>query len=961
MGVALNLSLSASALAGDPLTDIKINEVESNGAADFIELVNTSGTATDVSGLVLKDDNDANALVIPAATSIPAGGFLAIDTDVAGGFGLGQPDAARVFMPDGTTLIDSTHWPLHAAGTTYGRCPDGTGIFLTTVAITKGSANLCISPLPQTWPGSASVTPADQTLALGADNSGLDYEGTGTSVPGVLWVVDNGNSLLRRLLWNGSEWVADTANGWTSGKVLHFPGGAGGLPDSEGVTLTDQGSAGGVFVSSERDLSVAASRVSILRYDVSGAAATLDATREWNLTPDLPAVGPNSGAESVEWVSDEALVSAGFFDEAKGKRYDPADYPDHGSGIFFVGLEANGSVYAYALNQTASTFTRVATFASGFSTFGALHWDPDNNQLWVVCDNNCDGRSRVFSVDSAGHFALVADYARPAGMDNFNNEGFTITPDTECVGGSKPVFWADDGNDANHALRAGTLPCTPPAPPIGRTGWSAPTSVHGDFNGDGFTDLAIGAPGENNGQGAVHVLLGSAGGLTAAGSQFWSQNSAGISDTAENGDGLGRALAVGNFNGDAFADLAIGAPGENGGRGAVHVLFGSATGLTATGSRFFTQATSGIADDPEAGDHFGATLAAGNFDTSTAATELAIGVPDENSTTLPDVGIVQVLKGTPSGLTGAGSQTWSQNSAGIADAAEAGDRFGSSLAAGNLGGSTADDLAIGVPEEDVGAVKDAGVVHVLLGSSSGLVAAGSTLWRQGSGGIGDTAEASDGFGAALAIGNIGISSYGDLVVGVPGEDIGAAENAGMIQTVPGSASGPTGAGSQIISQATSGIADAPETGDEFGFAVALGNFGANVFADLAVGVPGEGSSTHPHHGVVQLIPGSKTGLTATGGQLWSQNSANIAGGAEDNDRFGAALAAGDFDNSGFADLAIGVPGEAAEPLPAVGLVHVLPGTAAFLTGTNSLVFSQNTAGIADASEPFDVMGLTLGR
>ncbi len=79
-----------AALAGDPLTSIKINEVESDGAADFIELINISATATDVSGLVLKDNDDSRTLAIPGGTSIAAGGFLAVDTDVPGGFGLGR-------------------------------------------------------------------------------------------------------------------------------------------------------------------------------------------------------------------------------------------------------------------------------------------------------------------------------------------------------------------------------------------------------------------------------------------------------------------------------------------------------------------------------------------------------------------------------------------------------------------------------------------------------------------------------------------------------------------------------------------------------------------------------------------------------------------------------------------------------------------------------------------------------
>ena len=77
----------------------------------------------------------------------------------------------------------------------------------------------------------------------------------------------------------------------------------------------------------------------------------------------------------MEWVPDSYLVESGFVDQTTGQPYDPADYPGHGTGLFFVGLEANGIVYAYALDQTSSSFTRVATFASGFSTFGALHWD----------------------------------------------------------------------------------------------------------------------------------------------------------------------------------------------------------------------------------------------------------------------------------------------------------------------------------------------------------------------------------------------------------------------------------------------------------------------------------------------------------------------------------------------------------------------------------------------------------
>jgi hypothetical protein len=454
------LALSAPALAGDPLTSIKVNEVESDGAADFIELMNTSGTLTDVSGLILKDNDNSRTLAIANGTTIPAGGFLAVDTDVPGGFALDPIDAARVFLSNGATQIDGYSWIRHAAGT-YGRCLNGTGAFVTTGTVTKDAANVCPAIVPQPWPGSASVTIVDGATNLSDDTSGLVYEGTGTTTKGVLWAVDNGNSLLVRYIWNGTLWVRDSANNWTFGKTLHYAAGAG-LPDSEGVTLTDAGSAGGVYVSSESDLTGGGSRNSILRYDVSGAAVSLDdATHEWDLTAPgpLPATGVNSGAESVEWVPDSYLVEAGFVDQATTQRYDPADYPGHGTGLFFVGLEFDGSIHAFALNGD-ETFTKVASFASGFQTFGALHFDRDENQLWVVCDNNCDGRARVFKVNAQGNFAVVADYSRPTGLGNFNNEGFTITPDSECVGGFKPVYWADDDNTGNHALRAGTINCT---------------------------------------------------------------------------------------------------------------------------------------------------------------------------------------------------------------------------------------------------------------------------------------------------------------------------------------------------------------------------------------------------------------------------------------------------------------------------------------------------------------------
>ena len=109
-------------------------------------------------------------------------------------------------------------------------------------------------------------------------------------------------------------------------------------------------------------------------------------------------------------------------------------------------------------------------------------------------------------------------------------------------------------------------------------------------------------PGENIDSsleaGAVNVLYGSGGGLTSIASQFWHLDSAGVPGTASTVDHLGRSLAVGDFNGDNFDDLAIGMPGRtvNGQHeaGAVLILYGSEAGLLRLNSTIFNQDTDGI-------------------------------------------------------------------------------------------------------------------------------------------------------------------------------------------------------------------------------------------------------------------------------------------------------------------------------------------------------------------------------
>ena len=89
-------------------------------------------------------------------------------------------------------------------------------------------------------------------------------------------------------------------------------------------------------------------------------------------------------------------------------------------------------------------------------------------------------------------------------------------------------------------------------------------ALRADFNGDGAADLAIGAPGENNEAGVVHVLYGSPGGLTASGSQLWSQDSPGIAGVAEASDVFGEALVAGTLSigGAGTTSPAVTAPAQ---------------------------------------------------------------------------------------------------------------------------------------------------------------------------------------------------------------------------------------------------------------------------------------------------------------------------------------------------------------------------------------------------------------
>jgi len=291
----------------------------------------------------------------------------------------------------------------------------------------------------------------------------------------------------------------------------------------------------------------------------------------------------------------------------------------------------------------------------------------------------------------------------------------------------------------------------------------------GDFNGDGFDDQAIGVPREDLAGGvdggAVNVLYGSAGGLQTAApaDQFWHQDVAGVNNSVQPGDEFGFSVMGADFDGNMADDLAIGVHLEDlsGGAiidaGAVNVIYGLPIfGLQTLGpvDEFWHQNTVGVNNVAEAGDEFGFSLTAGDFD-GNLSFDLAIGVPLEDlgpGGVVVDGGAVNVLYGAGIGglqTVGPPDQIWHQNTPFVNGLSEIGDSLGDSLIACDYNGDGFWELAIGVTQEGLAGGAGGGQINLLYGSvGSGLqtAAPADQLWHQDIAAVNNSVEPGDNFG-----------------------------------------------------------------------------------------------------------------------------------------------------------------------------------------------------------------------
>jgi hypothetical protein len=400
----------------------------------------------------------------------------------------------------------------------------------------------------------------------------------------------------------------------------------------------------------------------------------------------------------------------------------------------------------------------------------------------------------------------------------------------------------------------------------------------GDFNGDGFDDLAIGAPGEKLGAvvvaGAMSVVYGSETGLDLTSGEFWNQDSSGIEGAAGTNESFGAALAAGRFDNDIYADLAVGVPGQVTG-GAVHVLYGSGSGISTSGDTMFRQGSTG-------GGYIG-------------------------------------LEGT-GGTVGA--------------EARLNERFGYSLAVGQFDGDDYDDLAIGVPWDEHSSGISwiiSGGIHIVFGSSAGLNASSNLYFDQSSPGVPGVWEAGNEFGSSLAVGRFNSDLYDDLAVGSPGENSPVGDNAGMVAVLFGSATkslvGTTG--TQQLIQGSGGLLDVREQSDKFGKKVIAGRYPEESGELDYLGIAATSESVTPINlaGAMNIVYATPTGLlNAEANQFFNQNVSDFGDSCELSDQFGLAAATGDFNGDGSPDLAIGVPEEdlgTGNSITNAGIVQIL--------------------------------------
>ncbi|GAA5017337.1 FG-GAP repeat protein [Streptomyces siamensis] len=426
------------------------------------------------------------------------------------------------------------------------------------------------------------------------------------------------------------------------------------------------------------------------------------------------------------------------------------------------------------------------------------------------------------------------------------------------------------------ALAAGALPALASA--ASAAPQRAAHEVRADFNGDGYEDLAVGAPyatvGGKTRAGYVAVLYGSAVGLSAR--KVYSQASAGVPGAVEEGDLFGSRLTTADLDGDGYTDLLVESGNERWSQGGIArqgsrtVLWGGSKGvdsgtlLPAEGAGI-GQAYRTVAGDFDGDGHQdlahngrvlfgpfgrdgrpantqdGADFSDGDLNTVAAA------VGDTDGDGVDDiVTLARTYDPDDEGDYG----TYVYYARGGHDGLRAPVRLS------DLTGPPADTVALGDLDGDHRAdlVVGGAYLRIVHSGPRGLVAGAPQVITQDTPGVPGSQEAGDEFGRSVSVRDVDGDGCADIVAGIPYEDFGRVRNAGTFAVVPGGRSGATGAGTKVFSQDSTDVPGTAESGDAFGSTTYLVDGNGDGRAEPVVGAPGEDAGA----GALWVFPGRTT-------------------------------------------------------------------------------------------------------
>ncbi|MEM7117929.1 MAG: FG-GAP repeat protein, partial [Chloroflexota bacterium] len=305
--------------------------------------------------------------------------------------------------------------------------------------------------------------------------------------------------------------------------------------------------------------------------------------------------------------------------------------------------------------------------------------------------------------------------------------------------------------------------------------------VPGNFNGDGYTDLAVSAsvPITDEYRGEVYILFGSPNGVTENNAQVFNQALGTISIGDHPGGQFGREMEAGDFNGDGRDDLAIAKPFAdnealgNEQEGVVIIMYGNDSGLRTDNELLISLGSPGVGASPQERAYFGDTLEAADFN-GDGKDDLAVGSPgygyDDGLDSPTWAGMVMVFDGATTGLSILSGTMWRQGYDGIQGAHEPGDRFGSGLTSGDIDQNGVADLVVGSDESVVYGGKDfhtAGAVNIIYGFlvSNGLSSAGNQMIYPGQPGVWLKPDVGSRFGRSIKMADFNGDGDDDLIIG----------------------------------------------------------------------------------------------------------------------------------------------------------------------------------------------------